>query len=410
MSMLCRLERPARGVPKHWKKVKLGDLIQSLDAGVSVNANDLPARENQFGILKTSCVTTGIFLPNENKQIDAHEIISARVNPKKDRVILSRMNTPALVGASAYVPEDYKNLFLPDRLWQLEPFENCVCMRWLAYVLASKDHRRSLADVATGTSNSMKNISKSAVLGLGILIPPLLEQQRIAKLFSIWDVAIEKTEQLIAAKSQRLSFLREHHLTMSKKSSRVKLKAATHESTARNGKRLGRNAIMAVTKQIGMRPMREETIAAAIERYKVVRPKAFAYNPMRLNIGSIAMSSFDNDVLVSPDYVVFECDEAKLLPGYLNHLRRTQLWASHFEAAGSGGVRIRIYYDDLGAFAFPLPPVIEQARVLTVLDAGVTEIETLERYLAALKKQKRGLMQKLLTGQWRMKLPSYEET
>ena len=115
-----------------------------------------------------------------------------------------------------------------------------------------------------------------------------------------------------------------------------------------------------------------------------------------------AVASFDDDVLVSPDYVVFECDAAKLLPSYLNHLRRTRLWASHFEAAGSGGVRIRIYYDDLGAFAFPLPSLAEQERVLAVLDAGVSEIKTLQRYLAALKTQKHGLMQKLLTGQWRV--------
>ena len=166
---------------------------------------------------------------------------------------------------------------------------------------------------------------------------------------------------------------------------------------------------MAVTKQVGMRPMREETISAAIDRYKVVRANAFAYNPMRLNIGSIAISSFDDDVLVSPDYVVFECDETKLLPSYLNHLRRTRLWASHFEAAGSGGVRIRIYYDDLGAFAFPLPSLTEQVRVLAVLNVTVAEIETLERYLAALQKQKRGLMQKLLTGQWRVPLENDNE-
>ena len=126
---------------------------------------------------------------------------------------------------------------------------------------------------------------------------------------------------------------------------------------------------------------------------------------MRLNIGSIAISSFDDDVLVSPDYVVFESDATKLLPGYLNHLRRTRFWASHFEAAGSGGVRIRIYYDDLAAFIFPLPPLPEQVLVLAVVDAAVAEIESLERYLAALKIQKRGLMQKLLTGQWRISSP-----
>ena len=206
----------------------------------------------------------------------------------------------------------------------------------------------------------------------------------------------------MAAKAQRLNYARERYLVKPKHPKLAKLSATTRESIARNGKRLGRNVVMAVTKQVGMRPMREETIATAIDRYKIVKPNSFAYNPMRINIGSIAMSSFDDDVLVSPDYVVFECDDKKLLPGYLDHLRRTRLWASHFEAAGSGGVRIRIYYDDLGAFTFPLPSLEKQRRLIKWLDASVGEIETLERYVNALKKQKRGLMQKLLTGQWRV--------
>lgn len=236
-----------------------------------------------------------------------------------------------------------------------------------------------------------------------------IDQQRAANRFFIsWGSAIEKSRQLIAAKKLHLSCRREHLLANYKTAKPIKLKMATRESTVRNGAYLGRDAIMAVTKSVGMRPMREETIAASIDRYKLVKPKAFAYNPMRLNIGSIAMSSFDRDVLVSPDYVVFECDESKLLPGYLEHLRHTRLWGRHFEAAGSGGVRIRIYYDDLGAFAFPLPPVAQQLRVLAALDAAKAEIETLESYLAALQQQKRGLMQKLLTGQWRVK-PSFSK-
>ena len=270
--------------------------------------------------------------------------------------------------------------------------------------LITTTHRfRATGEFTMSGSAGQKRVPAEFLRSYPIQLPPLSEQGRIVEIISAWDGAIAKTERLIAAKSLLLSHLREHHLTKPKRSKRIKLKAATRESTARNGKRLGREAIMAVTKQVGLRPMREETIAAAIDRYKVVRPQAFAYNPMRLNIGSIAISSFDDDVLVSPDYVVFECDAAMLLPGYLNHLRRTRLWASHFEAAGSGGVRIRIYYDDLGAFAFPIPPLAEQARVLAALDAAAAEIETLEHYLAALKQQKRGLMQKLLTGQWRVK-------
>ncbi len=105
-----------------------------------------------------------------------------------------------------------------------------------------------------------------------------------------WDAAIEKTERLIAAKSQRSSHLREHHLTKPQQSSRIKLKVSSPANPQRaTASALDREAIMAVTKQVGLRPMREETIAAAIDRYNVVRPTTFAYNPIRLNIGSIAI-------------------------------------------------------------------------------------------------------------------------
>lgn len=258
-------------------------------------------------------------------------------------------------------------------------------------------------------SQALPILPKSAFERVEILIPDDRHiQEETGRILSLWDEAIEKTQRLIAAKSMLLDYLRERHLNKPKQSIRVKLHAVTRESTARNGKRLGREAIMAVTKQIGMRPMREETVGATIDRYKIVRPNAFAYNPMRLNIGSIAMCSFDHEVLVSPDYVVFECDDGKLLPSYLNHLRRTRLWDSHFEAAGSGGVRIRIYYDDLGAFSFRLPELDTQRRIVALLDACTKEIETLERYRSALQIQKRSLMQKLLTGRWRVPIKKGE--
>lgn len=318
-----------------------------------------------------------------------------------DVLVTKDSETAEDIAHAAVVAEDIPALLCGYHLAMIRPFDDVLYGPYLAQLFRNHHFRVQFIRMANGVTRF--GLTVEAFEKAVVPLPTRIEQEYLAELFGGWDAAIEKTEQLIAAKSQRLSYLREHRMTKSKQSKRVKLNSATHESTARNGKRLGRDTIMAVTKQVGMRPMRDETIAAAIDRYKVVKPNAFAYNPMRLNIGSIAMSSFENDVLVSPDYVVFECDAAKLLPGYLNHLRRTRLWASHFEAAGSGGVRIRIYYDDLGAFAFPLPPVPEQERVLAVLDAGVAEIEMLQRYLAALQKQKRGLMQKLLTGQWRLK-------
>lgn len=252
-------------------------------------------------------------------------------------------------------------------------------------------------------SGLIPGISRADVLKLKIPKLNRAEQTAIASLLPTWDTAIEKTERLIAAKAQHLLAVRGQFLDRPPQSKRVKLKVITRESNARNGARLGRDSIMAVTKQAGMRPMKEETIAANIERYKVVRSGAFAYNPMRLNIGSIAMSSFDADILVSPDYVVFECDERQLLPDYLNHLRHSRHWMNYFGSAGNGSVRVRIYYGDLSVFAFNLPPLDVQRRIVDYLDAAVSEIELLKKQAEAYRRQKRGLMQKLLIGQWRVK-------
>ncbi len=392
-----------RTIPKDWKWQRLDGLVSRFDAGVSVNGGDRAASTSEFGVLKVSAVTEGTFLPEENKVIEGAELARASLNPKPNRLVMSRANTPNLVGASAYVVGEHPNLFLSDKLWQLEPHHDVdFSMRWLGFVLGSPAFRKRLGEIATGSSHSMKNISKESVMQLLVPVPPVEEQGRIAGVLDAWDTAIQKTQQMIAAKKSLLHQLRESQFQRGDRSQRTKLHTVTRESTARNGAALGRKAVMAVTKQYGMRPMREETIAANIERYKVVRPGAFAYNPMRLNIGSIAMSRFSADVLVSPDYVVFECDESKLLPGFLNHLRFCRRWTSHFQSAGNGSVRIRIYYDDLGAFTFDLPSLNEQRRIIRTLDTAVLELEKLEAYAEALNVQKRGLMQKLLTGQWRL--------
>jgi type I restriction enzyme S subunit len=263
--------------------------------------------------------------------------------------------------------------------------------------------------LAGGGNGNIANLSQSLLRDIELPLPPVNAQRAILGVVSSWDLAIEKTDRLIATKSDQISQARER-LVGHSTSKHTRLRDATRESLARNGTALGREQIMGVTNDRGMRPMREETIAASIDRYKIVRPRAFAYNPMRLNVGSIAMSPFDRDVLVSPDYVVFECDESKLLPDYLNHLRRTRHWASFFDVAGSGSVRVRIYYDDLAAFTFPLPSIEEQRRAVAVLDTATTEIDVLTRYADALRRQKRGLMQKLLTGEWQVPVPALETT
>jgi type I restriction enzyme S subunit len=184
-------------IPEGWNNGKISDVVSTLEAGVSVNGEDRELSSNEKGVLKVSAVSYGIFDKNAQKVItDKTELERAKTSPKSGEIIISRSNTKELVGASAYIPRDYDHLFLPDKLWQTVTRKN-TNSKWLSYVLASRRSRYTLSQLATGTSGSMRNITKSELFDLRILIPPRQEQDKIANILSTWDKAIETVEKLI---------------------------------------------------------------------------------------------------------------------------------------------------------------------------------------------------------------------
>jgi type I restriction enzyme, S subunit len=239
--------------------------------------------------------------------------------------------------------------------------------------------------------------------------PPLEEQQRIACVVNVWDTAIKKANRMIAAMELRfaafsINLLRGHERFSNDVSSWPKIffKDVMQELVDRNSGRLGADDVMAVNKTHGMIPMKEHIRSEDLSRYKIVPPNSFAYNPMRLNIGSLAMNMHGREVLVSPDYVAFAAKEERLDCNFFDHLRRSSIWSDFVTSAGSGSVRIRIYYDHLSILPFLLPPIDVQARIADVLDKSKREIALLKREVELMEGQKRGLMQRLLSGDWRV--------
>lgn len=176
-------------IPSDWCRVAMADVIASLEAGVSVNSEGRQCETGEIGVLKTSCVGGGSFNPAEHKAVLNGERGRVRVPVRADSIVLSRMNTPDLVGENAYVEEDQPGLFLPDRLWLLNTNRRADC-RWLSFYMQSKFFRSQIDDIATGTSGSMKNISKARLAELSIFLPPLDEQRRIAEVLQSVDAAV----------------------------------------------------------------------------------------------------------------------------------------------------------------------------------------------------------------------------
>ncbi|CNB23650.1 restriction modification enzyme [Yersinia intermedia] len=165
--------------PMAWSVERLKWIIQSVSSGVSVNASDQSVEGDGFGVLKTSAVAGGAFLPRENKSVWDTEYERLACPVTRDTIIMSRMNTPNLVGESGYVAEDYPNLYLPDRLWQISFDAGRVFVPFMSLLLASKEARHALSAMATGTSPSMKNLAIEEMVSLLVPVPSLEEQKYI---------------------------------------------------------------------------------------------------------------------------------------------------------------------------------------------------------------------------------------
>ena len=123
-------------IPGDWEVGSLKEIISIVESGTSVNAIDVPATSDEIGVLKTSCVYTGVFNPTENKVVIFDEIDRVSCPLKENTLIVSRMNTPELVGAAGVVGKAQNNIFLPDRLWQVHIsksnvyFVIIICKHW----------------------------------------------------------------------------------------------------------------------------------------------------------------------------------------------------------------------------------------------------------------------------------------
>jgi len=179
-----------------WTGLKIKDLVKSLDAGVSVNSEDVEPQEYEYSVLKTSCISSGYFDENERKRVlQDGEIQRLKEPVLDDSILMSRMNTPLLVGMNAYVFKAPKNTFLPDRLWQLKIDNNKTVTRWLAFYLGSDQGLNQIRDLASGTSNSMKNITKPDVLNIDLFAPQKEEQTKIVAFLSAVDEKISQLTQ-----------------------------------------------------------------------------------------------------------------------------------------------------------------------------------------------------------------------
>lgn len=156
--------------------VPLSELVERIETGKSL-AGTAPASDDEWGVIKVSAMTWGAFRPEENKRIP-----DAQANPAYEihegDVLVSRANTSAYVGASVLVGKVRPRLLLSDKSLRLVP-RSGVDAAWLNEVLQAPRTRQQISALATGTKDSMRNVSQRALLSVAVPDTPSAQQFQV---------------------------------------------------------------------------------------------------------------------------------------------------------------------------------------------------------------------------------------
>ncbi len=327
--------------------------------------------------------------------------------------LISRSNTSDKVGRVGVFRGGLENCSYPDLMMRFRPDCKKVNPLYLETYLKSDAAIKFIRQHATGTSGSMKKINQATVESIPVVVPSMEEQATIAELLMYWYGAIQKTEQLIAAKerhySHELSRLFSEDGTTPRKYRLgdisyvpqkvpevpkpddvyvlVRLYCKGIEKNERQKKAPTKNG----------RPILRRNAGELLVGRQNIHNGGFGIVPQGLD-GSLASNaitslSFHPDKACT-EYVFFYLSR----PSYYKKLERVM--------GGTG--QKEISESQLLAISIPLPDIRTQTAIARYLNALRDEIDLLGQSVAALKTQKRGLMQKLLTGKWRVPVSSHQ--
>lgn len=184
---------------------RMKHVVTGVRQGVSPQCLPHPADGvSEWGVLKVGCVNSGIFNALENKKLPDEISPDPSCVPGIGDIVISRANTRTLLGSAAVVTKAMPRLMLSDKLYAFNVGHNNP--HFIALILGTRPYRDLIEIEATGTSDSMQNISLHSILDLPMNVPTLDEQnERVARL----QTTLRTMDTLIIGVHEMLSLLRE---------------------------------------------------------------------------------------------------------------------------------------------------------------------------------------------------------
>ncbi len=169
-------------LPEGWVWCRLGEVALHSEAGKSLKAEETAAKKNEWGVVKTSAVTSGIFVSNENKRFSNPKNDFQNILICKGDIIFCRASgSKELAGVSCLVEKESENkLILSDKTVRYI-LSDMILKKYVQLFNSTIIAKAYYQTLNTGKSTSMNNITRDQFDNLGIPLPPLATQHRIVK-------------------------------------------------------------------------------------------------------------------------------------------------------------------------------------------------------------------------------------
>lgn len=385
-------------IPQEWKAMRLGDVCTLIN-GRAYKQNELLS-QGKYKILRV-----GNFFTNESWYFSDMELDSSKYAFKGDLLYAWSASFGPRFWTGDQVIYHY-------HIWKICNYRG-VDQQYLYYFL---DYDASLLQRDT-QGGTMHHITKQSMEKRFIPVPPLGEQRKIAEVLGVWDLAIAKQVQLVERLTQRKRALMQRLLT-----AKLRLpgfsapwKKVHYSDILKEVRRTltwdehELYDLISVRRRSGGVFHRESLYGHEIKT-KTLRPALegdFLISKMQIVHGaSGVVPKHLSGMKISGSYIALIAkDPKKLNINYFNLWSQMPLFY-HQTFVSSYGVHIEKMTFDLDAFmslSMNLPPIEEQNRIVEVISTATDEIELAQAKLELYRRQKRGLMQQLLTGKKRIK-------
>ncbi len=393
------------GFEDEWETKKLGE-IATFSKGKGISKSDI--EEN--GI--TECIRYGELYTHYGEVINE---IRSRTNLDVSTLILSEKND-VIIPASGETAIDIATASCVIKSGvalsgDLNIIKSKINGIFLSYYLNSKK-KLEIANLAQGIS--VVHLYSSQLASLSLNLPKYKEQYKIASFFSLLDERIATQNKII----EELNVLKTN---MAKRifSRQLRFKNASGDNygdwktkkfgdvTTLINKRNKNNEklpVYSINNKLGFVPQSEqfegvdsEDRGYDITLYKIIDKNTFAYNPARINVGSIGYSGYLENIIISSLYVCFKTDES-VNDNFLFQYIKTDFFNKEVLRNVEGGVRDYLFYENFARIKFDLPCVEEQRKIADYLSSIDLKIDIETQFLNKLEEQKKFLLQQMFVG------------